>query len=172
LNDSEIPPLSAVVPLSREHDLTHFDAGRHTSLGEWLKRLVRMNQSSGDSRTFVVHRANRVVGYYALAPGSVSRTAATARAAKSAPEPIPIILLARLVVDESERGRGLGKALLKDALLRAVAGAEAIGARAILVHAIDEDAAAFYRHFGFDPCPASDLHLMLLMKDVRAALGV
>ena len=164
------PPLSAVELLTADHDVSHFDCGQHASLTEWLKRFARMNQASGDTRTYVVHRAHRVVGYYSLAPGSISRKQATARASKSAPEPIPIVLLARLAVDRAEQGHGLGSALLKDALLRAHAGAAIIGGRAVLVHAIDAEAAAFYRKYGFEGCPGLDLHLMLLMKDLRAML--
>lgn len=164
------PPLSAVELLATEHDLREFDCGRHASLTSWLKRFARMNQASGDTRTYVVHRGGSVVGYYSLAPGSISRREATARASKSAPEPIPIILLARLAVDQREQGQGIGSALLKDALLRAYAGAEIIGGRAILVHAIDDEAAAFYRRYGFEQCPGMELHLMLLMKDLRASL--
>jgi GNAT superfamily N-acetyltransferase len=163
-------PLSAVELLASKHDVSQFDCGQHASLTEWLKRYARMNQASGDSRTYVVHRESIVAGYYSLAPGSISRREATARASKSAPEPIPIVLLARLAVDKREQGQGLGSALLKDALQRAYAGAEIIGGRAILVHAIDSAAAAFYRKYGFEGCPGLDLHLMLLMKDMRASL--
>jgi GNAT superfamily N-acetyltransferase len=120
----------------------------------------------------VVHRTLTVVGYYSLAPGSVSRKAATARAGRSAPEPIPVILLARLAVDQREQGQGLGAALLKDALRRAYAGAEIIGGRAVLVHAIHAEAARFYEKYGFESCPGIELHLMLLMKDLRASLGL
>lgn len=165
-------PLSKVGLLNTEHDLSQFDCGKHGSLTDWLKRCARMNQASGDTRTYVVHRNLRVVGYYSLAPGSVSRKEATARASKSAPEPIPIVLLARLVVNKAEQGKGLGPALLKDALQRAYAGAEIIGGRAVLVHAIDAEAAAFYRKYGVEPCPGLELHLMLLMKDLRATLGL
>lgn len=173
MNDPQIkPPLSAVELLTSEHDLSQFDCGRHASLTDWLKRMARMNQSSGDTRTYVVHRHLSVVGYYSLAPGSISRKEATARARKSAPEPIPIVLLARLAVDQREQGLGLGSALLKDALQRAYAGAEIIGGRAILVHAIDAAAAAFYRKFGFESCPGLETHLMLLMKDLRATLAI
>ena len=97
---------------------------------------------------------------------------ATVRASKSAPDPVPIVLLARLAVDQREQRQGLGPALLKDALQRAYAGAEIIGGRAILVHAIDPEAAMFYRKYGFESCPGLELHLMLLMKDVRASLGL
>jgi GNAT superfamily N-acetyltransferase len=163
--------LSAVELLTSQHDVGQFDCGKHSSLNDWLKRFARMNQASGDTRTYVVHRALRVVGYYSLAPGSVSRRTASARASKAAPEPIPIVLLARLAVDKREQGQGLGSALLKDALRRAYAGAEIIGGRAVLVHAIDAEAAAFYRKYGFESCPGLELHLMLLMKDLRATLA-
>ena len=166
------PPLSPVELLATRHNLAEFDCGKHASLSEWLKRFARMNQTSGDSRTYVVHRESIVVGYYSLAPGSVSKKLATARASKSGPEPVPIILLARLAVDKREQGKGLGRALLKDALQRAYAGAEIIGGRAILVHAIDAEAAAFYRNYGFESCSGMELHLMLLMKDLRATLEV
>ena len=166
------PPVSAVELLTSKHDVTQFDCGRHPSLTEWLKRFARMNQASGDTRTYVVHRKLTVVGYYSLAPGSVLRKEATARAGRSAPDPIPVILLARLAVDQREQGQGLGAALLKDALRRAYAGAEIIGGRAVLVHAIDVEAARFYEKYGFESCPGIELHLMLLMKDLRASLGL
>lgn len=166
------PRLSAVELLAPSLEVSEFDCGKHVSLNEWLKRLARMNQASGDTRTYVVHRELKVVGYYSLAPGSVSRREATARASKSAPDPIPVVLLARLAVDKREQGQGLGPALLKDALLRAYAGAEIIGGRAVLVHAIDDEAASFYRKYGFESCAGFELHLMLLMKDIRASLGL
>lgn len=166
------PPLSPIERLTSDHHVSQFDCGKHISLTDWLKRFALMNQASGNTRTYVVRRNLRVVGYYSLAPGSVSRKEATARASKSAPEPIPIVLLARLAVDQAEQGQDLGSALLKNALQRAYAGAQIIGGRAVLVHAIDAEAAAFYRKCGFESCPSLELHLMLLMKDLRAALGV
>jgi GNAT superfamily N-acetyltransferase len=118
-----------------------------------------------------MHRAGMVVGYYSLSAGSVRKEESPARIAKGlASHPIGVILLARLAVDGSERGAGLGKALLIDALSRALTAADAIGARAILVHAIDGEAAAFYRKFGFEPSPLDPKQLMLLMKDLRATL--
>ena len=164
--------LSGVGLLGSEHDVSQFDCGKHLSLTDWLKRFARMNQASGDTRTYVVHRQLAVVGYYSLAPGSVSRKQATVRASKAAPAPIPIILLARVAVDQREQGRGLGAALLKDALRRAYAGAEIIGGRAVLVHAIDAEAVAFYRRYGFESCPGMEFHLMVLMKDLWGSLGV
>jgi GNAT superfamily N-acetyltransferase len=116
-------------------------------------------------------RAGSVVGYYSLAAGSVRKEESPARIAKGlANHPIGVILLARLAVDRSEHGAGLGKKLLVDALSRALTAADAIGARAILVHAIDEEAAAFYEKFGFEPSPLDLKQLMLLMKDLRATL--
>ena len=171
MSDRTKPPLSAVELLGADHHLDEFDCGKHASLRLWLKRLARMNQASGDTRTYVVHRELAVVGYYSLAAGSISRKEAISRASKSAPEPIPIVVLARLAVDKREQGQGIGPALLKDALKRAYAGAEIIGGRAVLVHAIDTDAAAFYRKYGFENCPGLDLHLMMPMKDLRASFG-
>jgi len=165
------PSLSVVELLTSNHDASQFDCGKHVSLTDWLKRFARMNQASGDTRTYVVHRNLHVVGYYSLAPASVSRKEAIARARKSAPEPIPLVLLARLAIDKAEQGQGLGSALLKDALQRAYAGAQIIGGRAVLVHAIDGAAAEFYRKYGFESCPGLELHLMLLMKDLRATFG-
>ena len=118
-----------------------------------------------------MHRVNRVVGYYAISAGSIVREGAPARVAQGQPnQPIPIGLLGRLAVDQREQGQGLGKALLKDALLRMNAAADILGIRAILVHAIDRQAADFYRNFDFEPCPGDDLHLVLLMKDLRKQL--
>jgi predicted N-acetyltransferase YhbS len=118
-----------------------------------------------------LHRAGRVVGYFSLSAGSVRKEESPARIAKGlASHPIGIILLARLAVDHSEHGTGLGKTLLIDALSRALTAADAIGARAILVHAIDDEAAAFYKKFGFESSPLDPKQFMLLMRDLRATL--
>ncbi len=163
--------LSKVEPLGTQHNLDEFDCEKHESLNTWLKKYARANQASDTSKTYVVHRNNIIVGYYAIAAGSVRKQDAAARAAKGGqPDPIPISLLARLAVDRREQGRGLGTALLKDALLRIEQAADIIGIRAVLVHAIDADAANFYKKFDFEECPVDELHLMLLMKDIRAGL--
>ena len=167
----ERPPLSPVELLTRTHAVQELDCGTHESLNEWLKRYALLNQLSDAARTYVVHRANRVVGYYSLAPGSVAKRGAPERIAKGLGNyPIGVVLLARLAIDHTEKGSGLGKALLKDALLRAAQAADSISARAVLVHAIDGDAKAFYRHFGFEESPVDETHLMLLMKDIRSLL--
>lgn len=147
---NQITRLSPVEALARTHDLSSFDCGLHPSLNDWLKRFAWTNQQNESSRTYVVHRANRVVAYYSIATGSVAKEEAPERIAKGlANHPIPVILLTRLAVDKSEQGTGLGKAMLKDAMIRVAAAADIVGARALLVHAIDEKAAAFYRRFGF-----------------------
>jgi GNAT superfamily N-acetyltransferase len=129
------------------------------------------NQQNDSARTYVLHRSGRVVAYYSLSAGSVSREESPARIAKGlARHPIGVILLARLAVDLRQRGAGLGKTLLVDALSRAMTAADEIGARAILVHAIDDEAASFYKKFGFEPSPLDPKHLMLLMKDLRATM--
>jgi GNAT superfamily N-acetyltransferase len=161
---------SVIEKLTKEHDLSWFDCGK-ASLNDWLRRFALTNQQSDSARTYVLHRADRIVGYYSLSAGAVRKEESPARIAKGlANHPIGVILLARLAVDRSEHGKGLGKVLLVDALSRAMSAADAIGARAILVHAIDEEAVAFYERFGFEKSPLDTKQLMLLMKDLRATL--
>lgn len=165
------PPLSKVEPISESHDVSQFDCGAHESLNDWLKRFALTNQNNESARTYVVHRSGSVVGYYSISAGNASVEEAPSRVAKGlARHPIPIILLARLAVDRDEKGTGLGKALLKDALLRIAHAADIVGARAVLVHAIDEQARKFYQHFGFEASPLHELQLMLLMKDLRKSI--
>lgn len=153
--------------LSRAHDLTRFDCG-NDALNDWLKQYSSQNQASDVAQTYVVLRGNRVVGYYSLVASSLQRSDATERIAKGlANHPMGVILLARLAVDESQQGHGLGKALLKDALLRTAQAAEIVGVRALLGHAMDENAKRFYLHFNFEPSPVDPRHLMLLIKDLR-----
>jgi len=166
------PALSKVEPISESHDVGRFDCGGHESLNDWLKRFALTNQRNESARTYVVHRNGLAVGYYSISAGSVSFEEAPARISRGlARHPVPVILLARFAVDKHEQGTGLGKALLKDALRRIAQAADIIGARAVLVHAIDEQARKFYEHFDFEPSPVHDLQLMLLMKDLRRVLG-
>jgi GNAT superfamily N-acetyltransferase len=166
-----VTPLSQIEPLSIAHDLSEFDCGTHESLNLWLKKYALQNQANDSARTYVVHREHRVVGYYAISAGSISKEQATGRAAHGlANHPIPISLLGRLAVHRNEQGNGIGRALLKDAWLRIERAADILGSRAVLVHAIDQQAREFYERFDFDPCPEDELHLMLLMKDLRRLL--
>lgn len=163
-------PLSPIEKLSKAHDLSAFDCGNE-SLNAWLKRFARTNQQNDSAQTYVVHRNGIVVGYYALTAGSVRPEEAPGRVSKGlAKHPIGVILLARLATDKQEQGKGIGKALLKDALLRIMSAADEIGARVVLVHAIDEGARKFYEHFGFERSSVDEFELMLLMKDLRAQL--
>jgi GNAT superfamily N-acetyltransferase len=166
-----VEPLAGVEPLTSAHDTSDFDCGK-LELTDWLYRYALVCHRAGSARVFVVHRNGRVVGYYALAAGSVEREGAPERIRKGlARHPIPVILLARLAVDQREQGKGLGASLLKDALTRAARAADEIGARAVLVHAKDEEARAFYQRFDFEPSPTDPLHLFLLMKDLKRVAG-
>ena len=150
-------------------DLANFRSGE-ADLDAYLHRRALANHLDGASRCFVTCRGQRVVGFYALAAAAVERRSAPGRVRRNMPEPVPVILLSRLAVDLSERGAGLGAHLLRDAITRSVAAAELIGVRAMLVHALHDQARAFYAHFGFEPSPTDPLHMLLLIKDARAAL--
>ena len=168
---SRSKPLSKVEKLSSEHTVSVFTCGKPV-LDEWLHRYALTNQRNGVAQTYVVHRSNTVVGYYSLSAGSVTRNSVPTRIAKGIPNyPVPVALLGRLAIDRSERGKGLGAALLKDAMLRVNQAAGIIGVRALLVHALDEEARAFYEHFNFVSSPLNEMQLMFLMKDLRAILS-
>jgi GNAT superfamily N-acetyltransferase len=160
-------------PLAKHHRLDKFDCSK-PALDEWLKRHGRDAHTSGSARVFValLEDGETVVGYYALAAAQVAPDEATARALKGQPRarPVPAILLARLAVDRNHQGAGLGRSLLQDALLRCLEAAEAIGARVLLVHAKHDAAKRWYLQYGFEESPTDPLHLMLLLKDVRALL--
>ncbi len=158
---------SAPRPIIASDDLSALDSGE-PSLDDWLRRRALGNQTAGASRCFVTTRDERVVGYYALATGAVQRLDTSRRVGQGMPDPVPVILLGRLAVDAKEQGRGLGAHLLRDAITRTVTAAEIVGVRALLVHALHDQARQFYLHFGFEPPPTHPLHPFLLMKDARA----
>lgn len=153
--------------LGPDHVLEGFDCGT-PALNEWLVRRALANQRSGASRTWVVtdDEIGSVVGYYSSATASIIRSAATKRAARNQPEDIPAILLARLGVDRECAGQGLGKALLKHFIIKALEVAAVVGARILLVHGQDEEARSFYVHHGFEPSPIDDLTLMRVIADL------
>jgi GNAT superfamily N-acetyltransferase len=166
-----VSDFGAIGKLRREHQLDAFDCGRE-ALNRFLKRHAWDSQQSGSAQTYVLAKDLAVGGYYSLAAGSVTHDEATARVKKGqARHSIPVILLARLAVDVSLQGRGVGPALLKDALLRTASAADSIGARAMLVHAKDENARSFYEHFDFEPSPGDPFHLLLIMKDLLRMVG-
>ena len=160
-------------PLGKHHRLDEFECGE-SALDEWLKRHARAAQASDSARAYVatLEDGETVVGYYALAAARVAPDETTARALKGQPRgrPVPAIPLARLAVDREHQGAGLGRSLLQDVLLRCVEAAEAIGARVLLVHAKHDAAKAWYMQYGFEESPTDPLHLLMLLKDVRAFL--
>ena len=153
--------LNAPTALTTEHRVDSFDCGEPV-LNEWLRRRALANQLSGASRTFVVVDDQRAVaGYYALAAGAVTHQEATRTVRRNMPDPVPVMVLARLAVDLKSQGSKLGGALLKDALERSILVAQNTGVRALLVHALNERARAFYEHYGFKLSPAHPMVLML-----------
>jgi GNAT superfamily N-acetyltransferase len=164
--DSEA--LQAVEPLSAEHHLEQFDSGV-AELDRWLLRSANTAAAAGTAATYILSRGHRVVGYYALAMSAVGHDGAPSRLRRGMPDPVPVVLLARLAVDRTEQGRSLGAYLLVDALRRAVRGGREFGARAVVVDAMDERAAAFYRHFDFHDLDENRLWRRL--TDIATALG-
>lgn len=163
-------PLSGTVPLAAEFAVADFSCGR-PALDDYLIRHAWHAQRANTARTFVALRGNRVAGYYSLAAASVEPDQAPPRVLQGAGRyPIPLTLLARLAVDRSEQGAGLGKALLKDAMKRFLVAHEQVASRALLVHAADGKARAFYLAYGFEPASFNPLHPYLLPKDMLRAL--
>ena len=156
--------LHAPQPLTADHQLNIFNCGE-TSLDEWLKRRALLNQASGASRTFVVLDDNHtVMGCYALAAGAVHHQDSTRSIRQNMPDPLPVMVLARLAVDLRAQGMQLGAGLLRDAVERSLAVAQNAGVRALLVHALHERAKQFYLYFGFQASPVHPLTLMLRLK--------
>ncbi|ECE0486482.1 GNAT family N-acetyltransferase [Salmonella enterica subsp. enterica] len=154
--------ITAPEPLSGSHQLAEFISGE-TVLDEWLKQKGLKNQALGAARTFVVCKKDtkQVAGFYSLATGSVNHIIATGNLRRNMPDPVPVIILARLAVDMSFRGKGLGADLLHDAVLRCYRVAENIGVRAIMVHAVTEEAKAFYINHGFKASMTQERTLFL-----------
>jgi GNAT superfamily N-acetyltransferase len=162
--------LNLPVLLTKDHDRNSFDCGVPV-LNNYLKKYALQNQKKHSARTYVATRGKRIVGYYSLAYGSVSLEEAPQSVKSGLPRhPVPVILLARLAVDSTEQGRGLGAALLKDALLRTIQAAAIAGLRAMLVHAKDDSAKGFYEQFGFEPSPINAYHLFLRLSDILLSL--
>jgi GNAT superfamily N-acetyltransferase len=160
---------TAPTALTGSHELSEFDCG-NDALNDWLIKRALKNQSSGASRTFVICQDDRVVGYYALASGSVERVSSPKSIARNMPESIPVMVLGRLAIDSNIQGQRLGSALLKDALLRTLAVSKNVGIRAMLVHAISEDAMRFYLGYGFKVSPIDPMTLMLPVRHIEDLL--
>jgi GNAT superfamily N-acetyltransferase len=162
-SSSRLQPVEKIRP---ELDTEPFDCGQ-PELNRFLKRYAVLSQKANTAQTYVVCRDNKVVGYYSLTVGSVEYREAPERVSKGiARHPVPLMILARLAVDSQEQGKGLGAALLKDAMLRTFRAAGIAGIRALFVHAKDDKAKGFYEHFNFKPSPSDPHHLYCLMKDI------
>jgi GNAT superfamily N-acetyltransferase len=162
--------LRAIEKLRKDYEVEGFDCGKEV-LNRFLRQHPWANSQANAAQTYVLAEGKKVLGYYSLAAGSVTHDGAPRRvAAGLARHPISVVLLARLAVDKTLLKQGIGAALLKDALVRVSNAAGIVGARALLVHAKDEEAKSFYEHIDFEPSPSDPLHLFLLMKDIRAAI--
>ncbi len=160
--------LSDLQPLAGAHRIDEFKCGE-AALDDWLKRRAMANQLSGASRTFVVvDDESRVFGYCAMAAGAASHHLATSGVRRNMPDPVPVMVLARLAVDHRAQNIKLGSAMLQDAVKRAVAVSHNAGVRALLVHALHDRARQFYEHYGFQASPQHPLTLMLRLSAVHA----
>jgi GNAT superfamily N-acetyltransferase len=158
-------------PLRGKHEVGGFDCGEQ-SLTTWICRYARHAEATRSARVYVATAGDsNVVGYYALTVGQVDPARGTARLAKGQPpgQPVPVAILVRLAVDQTHQGRGLGRSLLQDALLRCASAAQQVGIRALVVHSFEE-AAGFYEAFGFEPSQSDPFHRVLLMKDIERFL--
>ena len=157
--------------LQRTHAVEEFTCGQ-PELDRFLCRHALQAQQANSSQTYVGVRDERIVGFYSIVVGEVHHANAPERVVKGMPRhPIPLLVLARLAVHSEWQGRGLGAGLLLDALARTLQVADIVGVRALVVHAKDDSAAAFYQHFGFMPSSTDPRHLFMLIKDIRAAAG-
>jgi GNAT superfamily N-acetyltransferase len=158
--------------LHRTHNVEPFSCGQ-PELDRFLIRHALQAQQSNSSQTYVALSDSEVVGFYTIVAGEVQHAQAPERVVKGmSRHPIPLLVLARLAVHSKSKGRGLGSGLLLDALGRTLQVADMIGVRALAVHAKDDDAVAFYRHFGFTPSPIDARHLFMIIKDIRLAAGL
>lgn len=162
--------LSPPEHINSGHDVGQFDSGV-PALDEWIKKRALQNELTGASRTYVVCQGSAVVGYYALATGAVAHEQSTGRVRRNMPEPIPVMILGRLAVDRSHQRKGLGMGLLRDAVGRTLQAAAIGGIRALLVHAISDDAKRFYERWGFVASPLDSMTLMISLADAELALG-
>lgn len=155
------------VALNPTHSIEHFDCGKRT-LNEWLIRYARQAQASGSAKTFVVEDVGRVVGYFSLTVGQIETIDAPDRIRKGMGRyPIPVVILARLAVSIDRKGLGIGRGMLQDSIRRTLMLSEQAGIRAMLTHPIDEEAAQFYKRFGFIASPCREQQLLLLLKEAR-----
>ena len=164
------PPLIAPTPITPGHELADFDCGE-TFLDDWLRRRALKNHASGASRVFVVCVGKNVVGYYSLSAGAISHDDAPKAMRRNMPDPLPVLLLGRLAIDKRYQNQGFGRALLRDAMIRAVTVACDAGVFAILIHANSEQAKRFYLSRGFVSSPLQPMILMMTIETMRSILA-
>jgi len=162
--------LSPPSPISVDHELDNFDSGE-SSLDEWLKKRALKNQASGASRCFVLCNGRKIIGYYTLSAGAISHEAAPKSMRRNMPNPLPVLLLGRLAIDKNYHNKGLGSALLRDAMIRGLSIAGDAGVFAILVHALSEQARRFYLSRGFVESPLQEMTLIMTLETVRLILA-
>jgi predicted N-acetyltransferase YhbS len=157
-------------PITMEHEVSGFDCGE-SSLNEWLKRRALKNQATGASRCFVVCCEGVVVAYYTLSAGAISHETSPKAMRRNMPNPLPVLLLGRLAVDRRYHNQGIGQALLRDAMLRAVHVSAEAGVFALLVHALSDAAKQFYISRGFVESPLQAMTLLMTLETVRGILA-
>jgi GNAT superfamily N-acetyltransferase len=169
IGDPEIATLAPPELLADRHDLSLFASGE-PALDDWLRRRARANQVSGASRTYVLAQDERVIGYYSIAAGAIAVTEAPGRLRRNMPDPIPMTVLGRLAIDRAWQGRGLGRLLLRDAVLRTAQASGIVGVRGVLVHALSPAAKRFYETHGLRESPANPMTLVVPLQDALATL--
>jgi GNAT superfamily N-acetyltransferase len=168
------PPLRAPEPRSSRHDISRFSNGVHPSLDQWLRERARASEGLS-ARTYVACTADepeRVVAYCSIATAIEQRNAfPSAKLRRGLPEQVPLLLIGRLAIDAAWQGRGVGSALLADALRRCLAVSEIAGARGVVAHAIDEAAAGFFERHGFIRSPLGERIMLMPIETVRSLIG-
>ena len=158
-------------PLRSDHDVSDFSCG-HATLDEWLRRRALANQKAGASRIYVVthDRGLKVAAYYAIASGALAVRDAAGKLRRTMPDPIPMAILGRLAIDQNFQRQGLGRALFRDAVVRIMRAADEVGIRGLMVHAISDEAAAFYQALGLQAAPEEPRLFMITLEELRAAM--
>lgn len=156
--------LGPPVPYTANHDASRFDCGK-AALNDWIRETA-LRSEGRTARCYVVPLRQSVIGYYCLAAGAVRHEGAPRKLRQNAPNPTPVVIIGRLAVDKTFQGRGIGKGLLKDALLRITKASEMVGARAVVVHAVDQEAVPFYARYGFRQFPMGNQSLYVTIESI------
>jgi GNAT superfamily N-acetyltransferase len=161
--------ISAPQPLAANHFLADFDSGE-ASLDDWLKRRAAKNQAIGSSRTYLIREGSAVIGYYCLAAGAIGHPDAPGALKRNRSDPVPVLVLGRLAIHKDRHQQGLGTALLRDAIFRAIQASEIAGITALLAHTISEQAKRYYRSRGFIESPVKPMTLCLMLATAEQCL--